>query len=642
MPHHYKRDYTGNSTANTAGALAGNAFTSASSSTYISPISDACQKNYVIYVSNGLPQSGADSGNPSASTLLSNVGGAGAISTIPLTNNTAQGNIGDEYARFLYQTDVSDLAGKQNVITYTVNVYDPAHVTGNDTANIVLLESMANQGHGRYFAATSTAALADALKTVFNEVQSVNSVFASVTLPVSVNVRGTNLNQVYLGGFRPDADSAPRWFGNLKQYQLAFNSATQSLFLADSNGLRAEGSRGFIVDDGVSYWTSTSAFWSFSPSGNPQSGSDSPDGPIVEKGGAAQRIRTVYPNPDSTAAQTRKIYTCNGTCPSTPNALLSNYPFNTTNIVPSASIAAFSASNAADVTDIINWARGIDNATDENLNGSFTDIRSSVHGDVLHSRPAVVNYNRNGDNNDVVIFYGANDGLFHAVKGGQSSTDGYEKWAFVPTEFYSRFKRLRDNLPAASASNPKPYFADGSVGIYQFDANNDGKFVAADGDKVYLYISMRRGGRFLYAIDVSDPDQPKFMWKRDNSSAGYAELGQTWSEPKVRKIRASANPVLIFGGGYDSAVEDLDPVPVGTNDTMGRGLFVVDAVTGNVIWQAGPGAPGTLAAGEVFKTVSGMTYSIASDVAILDRNSDGYFDRFYVGDGRQYMARGYQ
>ena len=159
-----KRDYTGNSTANTAGALARNAFTSASSSTYISPISDACQKNYVIYISNGMPQSGADSGNPSASTLLSNVGGAGAISTIPLTNNTAQGNIGDEYARFLYQTDVSDLPGKQNIITYTVNVYDPTHVTGNDTANIVLLESMANQGHGRYFAATSIAALADALK----------------------------------------------------------------------------------------------------------------------------------------------------------------------------------------------------------------------------------------------------------------------------------------------------------------------------------------------------------------------------------------------------------------------------------------------------------------------------------------------
>src|SRR5678809_1440522 len=114
---------------------------------------------------------------------------------------------------------------------------------------------IANQGHGRYFAATSTAALADALQTVFNEVQSLNSVFASVTLPVSVNVRGTNLNQVYLGGFRPDSDGSPRWFGNLKQYQLAYNSNTQSLFLADANGLAAESpATGFIVDDGVSFW----------------------------------------------------------------------------------------------------------------------------------------------------------------------------------------------------------------------------------------------------------------------------------------------------------------------------------------------------------------------------------------------------
>jgi type IV pilus assembly protein PilY1 len=143
---------------------------------------------------------------------------------------------------------------------------------------------------------------------------------------------------------------------------------------------------------------------------------------------------------------------------------------------------------------------------------------------------------------------------------------------------------------------------------------------------------MRRGGRFIYAIDVTDPDQPKFMWRRDNLSAGYAQLGQTWSEPKVRKIRASSNPVLIFGGGYDPAVEDQDPVPAGTVDTMGRGIFVVDGITGNVLWQAGPVAPATLSSGETFRTVSGMTYAIPSDVAILDRNSDGYADRLYVGD----------
>ena len=630
-----KRDYSGNGVANTAGALAGNAFASAASSTYVSPVSDACQKNYVIILSNGMPPNGSDLGNPSASTLLGNVGGASAISTIPLPNVTAQGNIGDEYARFLYQTDVSNLSGSQNIVTYTVNVYDPAHMTGSDTSNIVLLQSIANQGHGRYFAATSAAALRDALQTIFNEVQSINSVFASVTLPVSVNVRGTNLNQIYLGGFRPDPDSSPRWFGNLKQYQLAYNANTGTVFLADVNGNAAESAAtGFIADGAVSFWTSSSAFWSFRPSGNPLSGSDSPDGPIVEKGGVAQRIRTLYPNPDSTLAQTRKIYTCNGTCPAAANASLATFPFDTTNISPSAAanISAFGASGATEVTNIINWVRGKDNAVDENLNGSFTDIRASVHGDVLHSRPAVVNYNRNGDDNDVVIFYGANDGLFRAVKGGQNASDGNEKWAFVPTEFFPGLKRLRDNSPPIGSTNTKPYFADGSVGVYQLDANNDGKLVAADGDKVYLYISMRRGGRLIYALDVTDPDNPKFMWKRDNTSPGYAELGQTWAEPKVRKIRASANPVLIFGAGYDPAVEDQDPIPSGTTDTMGRGIFVVDGITGNVLWQAGPVAPASQSPGEVFQSVSNMTYAIPSDVSVLDRNNDGYADRLYVGD----------
>jgi type IV pilus assembly protein PilY1 len=630
-----KRDYAGNSVANTAGALPGNAFVSSSSRAYVSPVTDACQKTYVVFVSNGLPQSGADRGNPSASTLLSNVGGSNAITTIPLPSSPAQGNLGDEYARFLYQTDVSALPGKQNVITYTVNVYDPAHATGNDSANTVLLQSMANQGHGRYFAATSSQALTDALQTIFNEVQSVNTVFASVTLPVSVNVRGTNLNQVYLGVFRADADSLPRWLGNLKQYQFAVNSSTGSVFLADLNGGAAESAvTGFIVDNAVSFWTSPSSFWSFLPSGIPPSASDSPDGPVVEKGGVTERIRNLYPNPDSALAQTRKIFTCHDGCLGTPNVLLASYPFNSTTIDPSAAanITAFGASGAAEVASIINWVRGQDNASDENLNGNYSDVRASVHGDVLHSRPAVVNYNRYGDDNDVMIYYGSNDGLFRAVKGGQNTGDGFEKWAFVPKEFYGKFKRLRDNLPAITAANPKLYFADGPVGIYQQDVNNDGKLIAADGDKVYIFMAMRRGGRLIYALDVSDPDNPKFLWKRDNNSPGYGELGQSWSEPKARRVRASAGPVLIFGAGYDPAAEDLDPVPSGVTNAMGRGIFVVDAITGNVLWQAGPAAPATLSPGQVFKSVPEMTYAIPADLAVLDRDSDGYADRLYVGD----------
>jgi hypothetical protein len=75
--------------------------------------------------------------------------------------------------------------------------------------------------------------------------------------------------------------------------------------------------------------------------------------------------------------------------------------------------------------------RGQDNIDDENANGSTTDIRASVHGDVLHSRPAVINYNRlktlitgtDTDSqlmrdSDIYVFYGTNGGMLHAVKGG--------------------------------------------------------------------------------------------------------------------------------------------------------------------------------------------------------------------------------
>ena len=59
--------------------------------------------------------------------------------------------------------------------------------------------------------------------------------FASSTLPVSVNVRGTYLNQVYMGVFRPDPDALPRWMGNLKSTGWP-SPARDTLFLADVNG----------------------------------------------------------------------------------------------------------------------------------------------------------------------------------------------------------------------------------------------------------------------------------------------------------------------------------------------------------------------------------------------------------------------
>jgi type IV pilus assembly protein PilY1 len=615
-----KRDYPGNAVTNTVGWLDKHAFSSITSRSYISPISDSCQKNYIIFIGNGMPQKGADGGTPSAAALLANVGGN--TSTIPLPNTNAGANISDEYARFLNQTDVSTWAGRQNVLTYTIAVYDEAKMSGTDPDMIQLMTSMANQGGGRYFAATDPSKLRDALATIMQEVQAVNSVFASSTLPVSVNVRGTYLNQVYMGVFRPDADASPLWLGNLKEYRLAV-SGTDALYLADANGAPVENTTtGFVTPTAVSYWTLPSSYWGFRPSGAGQA-SDRPDGDIVEKGAAAQVLRTAY----AVSQADRKVYTCSGSC--SAGTRLVDHAFDTGNATVSA--AALGVTDA-ERSDLINWVRGQD-LDDENADGASTDVRASIHGDVLHSRPAVVNYNRAGGDNDIVVFYGGNDGLLHAIKGGQASDGGQELWAFVPPEFYGKLNRLFQGSPKISATDPKPYFFDGTIGIWHKDADNDGQLVPADGDKVYLYVTARRGGRLLYAFDVTDPEDPRILWRRGCPNAtndtgcdsGYQELGQTWSLPQPVKLRHTSDPVLLMGAGYDDIANDALPAGAASR---GRGIMAINGRTGDVIWHAGADPAGA----SYVRTVAGMDHSVAADLAVLDRNGDGFADRVYAPD----------
>src|SRR5439155_19787902 len=99
--------------------------------------------------------------------------------------------------------------------------------------------------------------------------------------------------------------------------------------------------------------------------------------------------------------------------------------------------------------------------------------------------------------------------------------------------------------PVISSSNPRDYFFDGPIGIYTKDANNDNKYTTGDssGDKIYLFASMRRGGRMIYAFDVSNPTSPALLWKHGCTNAtggeasgnpggcdtGWGQIGQTWS-----------------------------------------------------------------------------------------------------------------
>src|SRR6266705_1191342 len=327
-----KRDYKG-STDNPAGSLQGNAFTGAGINAYTSPITDPCQKNFQIYISNG-PASEDTQALADAQTKLAGLVEKNPPDTISITPNGQQGNWMDEYARYMANGDCSPppngLPGTQIVSTYVLEV-DPG-TSGQGPAMTALLRSVAVNGKGKYFAVSSAnggSEIVKALNQILGEVQSVNSVFAATSMPVSVNVRGTNVNQVYIGVFRPDPVKSPRWFGNLKLYNLTEDPSTKTVFLGDANGFAATNeATGFISNSALSFWTKPSSFWNFrAPFARTDvgQGSDSPDGDLVEKGGVAEQLRITF----ATSQTARKVYTCTGAC--TNGSALSATTFDTSN-----------------------------------------------------------------------------------------------------------------------------------------------------------------------------------------------------------------------------------------------------------------------------------------------------------------------
>jgi Tfp pilus tip-associated adhesin PilY1 len=260
-----------------------------------------------------------------------------------------------------------------------------------------------------------------------------------------------------------------------------------------------------------------------------------------------------------------------------------------------------------------------------------------VHSDVVHSRPLPINY---GGTIGTIVYYGANDGTLRAVEvcGGSNVKDvngncatpsGKEKWAFVAREHYSKLQRQMDqsplvkypNLPAGTTPTPlaKDYFFDGSIGAFQ----------NLDNTKVWIYPSMRRGGRMIYGLNVTDPANPTFKWKLGcpnpaddvgcalaDGTAGMTGIGQTWSLPSVAFIKgySATAPAVIFGGGYD-ACEDADSTAPACSTPKGNAVHVVDANNGALI-----------------KTFTTPTRSVVADVALIDVDGDSNVDYAFVVD----------
>lgn len=274
------------------------------------------------------------------------------------------------------------------------------------------------------------------------------------------------------------------------------------------------------------------------------------------------------------------------------------------------------AYTASDVEKIVYYVRGKD-VYDKDGDGTYAENREIVCGDALHSEPLVLRY----DDTKTVIYFGANDGMLHTV----DDNTGEEMWGFIPPD---QLHRLRLLVEGAGHE----YFVDSSPRVYKKDANNDGDYKKIDGDKIILICGERKGGNSYFALDVSDPDNPEFLWRVSGGDPAGAvgipaptnvigELGETWSEPVFGRVKSASYEfggefdVFFVGGGYSA------------DNSKGNTVLAIDVLTGETVRQFRK-----LAGGSEVTACPDMLYCIPSPVTVVYGDADNLVDKIYVGD----------
>jgi type IV pilus assembly protein PilY1 len=269
--------------------------------------------------------------------------------------------------------------------------------------------------------------------------------------------------------------------------------------------------------------------------------------------------------------------------------------------------------------------------------------RVSLLGDIINAQPAYVKASPFGYNtgssvgmdpfytefknttNGVVgtrkgtVYVAANDGMLHAfetdpdnnpyfqtagistavtsddtftgtLNTSPTSGEGSERWAYVPGSVLPHLKRLAD------APYMHRFYTDGSpvVGDVCFGHTTTAPCSSQSSWHTVLVAGLNAGGRGYYALDVTDPDNPKAMWEvkggtgalclsdADANSGTFGEdcnIGFTYGNPLIIKRKSDGKWVVVVTSGYNNV-----------NPGDGKGyLYILDAQTGLILQRLSTG-----------------------------------------------------
>jgi hypothetical protein len=242
---------------------------------------------------------------------------------------------------------------------------------------------------------------------------------------------------------------------------------------------------------------------------------------------------------------------------------------------------------------------------------------------------------RTSSNGQRVILVGANDGQLHAFK----TSDGSEAWSFIPPNELSRLQLIAHAAEPSSLTHQ--YYVDGPVTVADAwvpsIAGTGTSKNASDWKTLLLFGEGRGAGTNLwssssscdsgfnqsytstyqyycgyYCLDVTSSLTPTFKWRLGLSSARAPYMGAPWSRPMIGRVLDGGNEkwVAFIGGGVSA--------PGAANS--GKGFFVIDLATGNVLWSY------------TKADNANLDYPMPAPPSIVDTDNDGFIDTVYLGD----------
>ena len=265
----------------------------------------------------------------------------------------------------------------------------------------------------------------------------------------------------------------------------------------------------------------------------------------------------------------RTIYTHNASSSATSG--YTKFVISSSGTLPTLSTTQLANLGSTDTAraSMINYLRG-DGSNEQRNKGIYRDRLTTVLGDIVDSQPVYEGapsanqfygqtflgsstyaaYVSNNASRNAMVWVAANDGMLHAF----DATTGLEKYAYLPgavlNDTTNPISNLANPLYGTSNSVPHTFFNDGMLTIAD----------AYDGTKwhtVLVGTTGRGTAKAVYALDVTDPTTPSFLWERsagDGVDTNSQYIGEVTGQPIIAQTGSGAGEwSVLIGNGYNSS-----------------------------------------------------------------------------------------